>query len=42
MGYTQRKNQDWFDDHALGIYQLLEEKKAHEAYLANPQSIALK
>lgn len=43
MGYSQRKSQDWFDDHAPGIHQLLDEKKkAHEAYLANPQSILLK
>ena len=43
VGYTTRRHKDWFDDNAAEIHKLVETKnKAHNAYLANPQSKTLK
>ena len=43
VGYTRRRHQDWFDNSAPGIHNLLQEKhKALAAHLSNPQSTSLK
>lgn len=39
LGFTERKNRDWFDENVAGIRELLEAKnKAHQALLSNPSS----
>ena len=43
VGYTRRRHQDWFDNSAPGIHNLLQAKhKALAAHLSNPQSTSLK
>ena len=43
VGHLQRKHQDWFDDNNAEIKSLLsEKKKAHEAWISDPNSIAKK
>lgn len=43
IGYTRKRHQDWFNNSAPGIYNLLQAKhKALAAHLSNPQSTVLK
>ena len=43
LGYSTKRNKDWFDANADGIHELLETKyKANAAYLNNPSSAFLK
>ena len=37
LGYSKKKNQDWFDENEMEIQDLLAKKKAaHQAHLAQP------
>lgn len=39
LGFTKRKNKNWFDENIVGIRELLKEKnKAHQAALGSPSS----
>ena len=39
VGFSRKRNQDWFDENAADIHNLLSEKRhAHDALLSNPHS----
>ena len=43
LGFSTRRHQDWFDNNAGGIHDLITAKnKAHDAWLSQPTSVALK
>ena len=43
LGYTKRKNQDWFDENIDEVRTLLDRKyKANAAHIHNPTSVHLK
>ena len=43
LGFSTRRHQDWFDDNAGGIHDKITAKnKAHDAWLSQPTSVALK